>query len=134
MRRRLELIIGAVLGPIAIWVIASAFVILSSPQVAHAAECSVSGLASWYGYESGSVTASGQRFDPMALTAAMPSRSHLGERWRVTYRGRSVVVTVNDVGPAARLHRVIDLSRAAAERIGLLPAGVGRVCLERLGA
>jgi rare lipoprotein A len=66
------------------------------------------------------------------LTAAMPSRKHLGERYRVTYRGKSVVVRINDVGPAAWTHRGIDLSRAAAKRIGLIHAGVGKVCLERL--
>jgi len=49
----------------------------------------------------------------------MPSRSHLGERWRVTYRGRSVVVLVDDLGPAAWTGRSIDLSQAAARAIGL---------------
>lgn len=93
--------------------------------------------ASWYGPEScishPCRTASGSAFTGRDLTAAMPSRSHLGERWRVTYRGRSVVVLVDDIGPAARLRRGIDLSRAAAERIGLVGPGVGRVCLERVG-
>lgn len=90
-------------------------------------------VASWYGTESGSRTASGDYFDGSSLTAAMPSRSHLGERWRVSYAGRSVVVLVDDIGPAAYLHRGIDLSRAAAEIIGLTRAGVARVCLDRLG-
>lgn len=89
-------------------------------------------LASYYGQESGNRTADGSYFDGSSLTAAMPSRSHLGERWRVTYRGRSVTVQVNDVGPAAYLHRDIDLSRAAAERIGMIGAGIARVCAERL--
>lgn len=90
-------------------------------------------IASFYGSESGSRTATGEHFDGSSLTAAMPSRSHLGERWRVSYAGRSVVVRINDIGPAARLGRGIDLSRAAASRIGLTRAGVGRVCLERIG-
>ena len=93
-------------------------------------------MASWYGVEScvrrppHCRTADGSIFTGNALTAAMPSRSHLGERWRVSYRGRSVVVLVNDYGPAAALHRGIDLSRAAARAIGF--DGVHSVCLERL--
>ena len=85
------------------------------------------GTASWYAR--GHVTASGERFNPDALTAAMwgvPFNS----RYRVTYRGKSVVVRITDRGPNRRLHRIIDLSRAAARRIGL--RGVGRVCLSRM--
>jgi len=90
-------------------------------------------IASYYGTESGSRTATGEHFDGTSLTAAMPSRAHLGETWRVSYAGRSVVVRVNDVGPAAWTQRGIDLSAAAARRIGLTRAGVGRVCMERVG-
>lgn len=90
-------------------------------------------IASYYGTESGSRTATGEHFDGSSLTAAMPSRSHLGEHWRVSYAGRSVVVRVNDVGPATRLHRGIDLSHAAARVIGLTRPGVAKVCLDRLG-
>ena len=56
----------------------------------------------------------------------MPSRAMLGRHVRVTDQrtGRSVVVLVNDVGPSARLHRVIDLSRGA-EEAGLHPPGNG---------
>lgn len=90
--------------------------------------------ASWYGIESchrsPCRTADGSIFTANDLTAAMPSRSHLGERWRVTYRGRSVTVTINDIGPRADLRRGIDLSRAAARAIGF--DGVHSVCLERL--
>ena len=90
-------------------------------------------IASYYGTESGSRTATGEHFDGSGLTAAMPSRSHLGERWRVTYAGKTVTVRINDLGPAAWTHRGIDLSHAAARVIGLTHAGTGRVCLERLG-
>jgi rare lipoprotein A len=90
-------------------------------------------IASYYGTESGSRTATGEHFDGSSLTAAMPSRAHLGETWRVSYAGRSVVVRVNDLGPAAWTGRGIDLSRAAAASIGLIRAGTGRVCLERVG-
>ena len=113
------------------------FVVLLFTIPARAAQQKCGVVASWYGPEScishPCRTASGSAFTGRDLTAAMPSRSHLGERWRVTYRGRSVVVLVDDIGPAARLRRGIDLSRAAAERIGLVGPGVGRVCLERVG-
>jgi rare lipoprotein A len=86
------------------------------------------GMASWYGAElAGHRTASGERFDPNELTAAhrtLPLGSHV----RVTYHGHSVVVRINDRGPFSG-HRVIDLSRAAAEQIGLRRAGSGQVTL-----
>jgi rare lipoprotein A len=86
------------------------------------------GLASFYGSESGSRTASGQRFNPGAMTAAHRSLP-FGTRLRVTYNGRSVVVTINDRGPFIR-GRVLDLSSGAARAIGLTKAGVGRVVCE----
>ena len=89
--------------------------------------------ASWYGTESGNRTATGEHFNGASLTAAMPSRKHFGERYRVTFKGKSVTVRINDLGPARRTGRGIDLSRAAAARIGLIAPGHGRVCLERLG-
>lgn len=95
------------------------------------------GEASWYGTESCTShpcrTASGAAFTGRSLTAAMPDKSHIGERWRVSYAGRSVVVLIDDWGPARYLHRVADLSRAAAVQIGLIGPGHGVVCLERVG-
>ena len=86
------------------------------------------GLASWYGAElAGHRTASGERFNPSDLTAAHRTLP-LGSRVRVTYQSESVVVRINDRGPFAG-HRVIDLSKAAAERIGLRRAGSGKVTL-----
>ena len=87
-----------------------------------------SGMASYYGNESGSRTASGQRFNQNALTAAHRSLP-FGTRLRVTHGGRSVVVTVNDRGPFVR-GRVLDLSTGAARAVGLTGAGVGRVTAE----
>jgi rare lipoprotein A len=87
-----------------------------------------SGLASYYGNESGSQTASGQRFNQNALTAAHRSLP-FGTRLRVTHGGRSVIVTINDRGPFIR-GRVLDLSTGAARAIGLTGAGVGRVTAE----
>ena len=87
-----------------------------------------SGVASYYGNEAGSKTASGQRFNQNAMTAAHRSLP-FGTKLRVTHRGQSVVVTVNDRGPFIK-GRVLDLSTGAARAIGLTSAGVGRVTAE----
>ena len=87
-----------------------------------------SGMASFYGNESGSKTASGQRFNQNAMTAAHRSLP-FGTKLRVTHRGQSVVVTVNDRGPFIR-GRVLDLSKGAARAIGLTGAGVGHITAE----
>lgn len=89
---------------------------------------SFSGMASYYGNESGSKTASGQRFNQNAMTAAHRSLP-FGTKLRVTHGGQSVVVTINDRGPFIR-GRVLDLSTGAARAIGLTGAGVGRVTAE----
>ncbi len=89
---------------------------------------SFSGMASYYGSESGSRTASGARFNQNALTCAHRSLP-FGTKLRVTHGDRSVVVTVNDRGPFIR-GRVLDLSTGAARVIGLTGAGVGRVTAE----
>ena len=87
-----------------------------------------SGMASFYGNESGSKTASGARFNQNAMTCAHRSLP-FGTRLRVPHGGRSVVVTVNDRGPFIR-GRVLDLSTGAARAVGLTGAGVGRVTAE----
>lgn len=84
---------------------------------------SFSGVASFYGNESGSKMASGQRFNQYAMTAAHRSLP-FGTKLKVTHGGRSVVVTINDRGPFIR-GRVLDLSRGAARAVGL--NGVGMV-------
>jgi peptidoglycan lytic transglycosylase len=89
---------------------------------------SFSGIASFYGNESGSRTASGQRMNANAMTCAHRSLP-FGTRLRVTHDGRSVVVTVNDRGPFVR-GRVLDLSTGAARAIGL--GGLGQVVAEVL--
>jgi rare lipoprotein A len=89
---------------------------------------SFSGMASFYGNESGSQTASGQRFNQNAMTCAHRSLP-FGTKLRVTHGGSSVVVTVNDRGPFVH-GRVLDLSTGAARAIGLTSAGVGRVTAE----
>ena len=89
---------------------------------------SFSGKASFYGSESGSRTASGQRFNQNAMTAAHRSLP-FGTKLRVTHRGQSVVVTINDRGPFIK-GRVLDLSTGAARAIGLTGAGVGHITAE----
>ena len=89
---------------------------------------SFSGMASFYGNESGSKTASGQRFNQEAMTAAHRTLP-FGTKLRVTHGSRTVVVTINDRGPFVR-GRVLDLSTGAARAIGLTGAGVGRVVAE----
>jgi rare lipoprotein A len=107
---------------------------LLTPAVAGPACHGIAGTASFYGTESCQKhrpcrTATGAYFDGSSMTAAMPSRSMLGRRVRVTdmRTGHSVVVLVNDIGPASWTHRVIDLSRAAARALGM--GGLARVCL-----
>jgi rare lipoprotein A len=94
----------------------------------HASGRTFSGMASYYGNESGHRTASGQRFNQNAMTAAHRSLP-FGTKLRVTHGGRSVVVTINDRGPFIR-GRVLDLSTGAARAIGLTSSGVGRVVAE----
>lgn len=89
---------------------------------------SFSGIASYYGNEAGNRTASGQRFNQNAMTAAHRTLP-FGTRLKVTHAGRSVVVTINDRGPFIR-GRVLDLSTGAARAVGLTGRGVGRVVAE----
>lgn len=89
---------------------------------------SFSGVASFYGNEAGNKTASGQRFNQNAMTAAHRSLP-FGTKLRVTHGSRSVVVTINDRGPFIK-GRVLDLSKGAASAIGLTSRGVGKVVAE----
>ena len=91
---------------------------------------SFSGVASYYGNESGSRTASGQRFNQNAMTAAHRSLP-FGTKLRVTNvaSGQSVTVRVNDRGPFVR-GRVVDVSYAAAETLGMVGGGVAKVKLD----
>ncbi|KFJ90338.1 lipoprotein [Pseudomonas sp. 1-7] len=94
---------------------------------------SETGKASYYGdRHHGQRTASGERFDQHALTAAHRSLP-FGTRVRVTNlnNARSVVLRINDRGPFVR-GRIIDVSRAAAVRLDMLRAGVVPVRVETL--
>jgi rare lipoprotein A len=93
------------------------------------------GIASWYGYETyrqkgGRMTANGEAFDPDGLSAAhkyLPLPTFV----RVTNleNGRAIIVRVNDRGPFVD-SRIIDLSAAAAKRLGFYKAGTARVRVE----
>lgn len=93
-----------------------------------------SGVASFYGKRfDGRATANGERFDMWALTAAHRTLP-FGTRVKVTNRknGRSVVVRINDRGPFIG-GRIIDLSRGAAARLGMIDDGIVSVTLDILG-
>lgn len=107
----------------------------ASPQVSTQAEARTPaierGRVSLYGHEfAGRTTASGERFDPEALTMAHRTLP-FGTRVRVTNldNQRTVEVVVNDRGPAVR-GRIADLSLAAARRIGMVADGVVDATLE----
>ena len=97
--------------------IAVAFIVTNVPA-ANASKVS----ASWYDCSSAGQcsknkrTSSGERFNPNALTAAHKTLP-FGTRVKITYRGKSVIVRINDRGPFVK-GRSIDLSRAAARKIG----------------
>jgi rare lipoprotein A (peptidoglycan hydrolase) len=91
------------------------------------------GRASWYGPGlHGRRTASGERFDQHAFSAAHRSLK-LNSIIRVTNlaNGRSVVLRVNDRGPA-RADRILDVSKRAANRLGFVEKGTTRVRIEVL--
>jgi len=88
--------------------------------------------ASWYGEKyRGKATASGEAFNPDELTAAMWDVP-FGTKFRVHYGKKFVVVRINDRGPAKRLKRGIDLSKAAFKKLSPLGKGLIEVRLEVL--
>src|SRR5215218_4659508 len=115
----------AILGLLGVWLIAM-------PTEAHggSSQAEQVGWASWYGKpHQGQKTASGERFSPSQLTAAHRSLP-LGTQVKVTnlQTGQHVVVKINDRGPyGGGKRRIIDLSEAAAKRVGLLGRGTARV-------
>ncbi|HSE77829.1 MAG TPA: septal ring lytic transglycosylase RlpA family protein [Alphaproteobacteria bacterium] len=100
-----------------------------APQVVHREE----GIASWYGgRHHGRRTASGQRFDMNAMTAAH-RKLPMFTRVRVMNleNGRSIEVVINDRGPYIK-GRIIDLSSEAARRLEMRRQGTARVRVEVL--
>jgi rare lipoprotein A len=111
---------------------AAAASVLFALSSAPASAFSQTGMGSYYGPElHGRRTASGERFNQHALTAAHRT-ARFGSHLKVTNlaNGRSVVVRVNDRGPFVR-GRIVDVSAGAAKHIGLHGRGVGKVLVER---
>jgi rare lipoprotein A len=102
--------------------------ILSATAIGASAQC---GGASWYALHSR--TASGERMNPSAMTAAHRTLP-LGTKVKVTNErnGRSLVVRINDRGPFIK-GRILDLSKGAAGRLGFIGAGHTKVCISTLG-
>jgi rare lipoprotein A len=98
---------------------------------ARARRASSYGLASYYNHRHAR-TASGEQFDARAMTAAHPTLP-FGTRVRLTEvaTGRSVTVRINDRGPFIP-GRIVDISKAAAEKLGMIRRGVARVQLDIL--
>ncbi len=93
---------------------------------------SETGLASWYGNESGTRTANGEAFDADGLSAAhrtfpLPSIAEVTN----LDNGKSIRVRINDRGPFN--DRIIDLSRGAAKALGVYQTGTARVKITWLG-
>jgi rare lipoprotein A len=106
----------------------------AAPVAAHAYPTQ-RGRTSWYGKKfNGRRTASGERFDAMALTAAhrtLPLLSYA--RVRVVGSGKEVVVRINDRGPFHK-GRVLDVSYAAARQLGIVKRGSALVDITPLAA
>ncbi len=96
--------------------------------IQYAAAADRGGVASVYSTESGGKTASGQKLNPQALTAAHRTLP-FGTKVKVTnkHNGHSVVVTINDRGPFVR-GRVIDVTPAAARVLGF--SGLAQVTVD----
>ena len=111
---------------IATILMSSGLVLLGSMGMA-SAQC---GSASWYALHS--KTASGERMNPSAMTAAHRSLP-FGTRLKVTNQknGKAVVVRINDRGPFIK-GRMLDLSRGAASQLGFIGSGHAKVCVAAL--
>jgi rare lipoprotein A len=105
-----------------------------TPKIAAVVGSKQRGKATWYGSHSqGGPTASGERFDKNKMTAAHKTLP-MNTRVRVTHErtGKSVVVRINDRGPYGK-GRIIDLSPAAAKKLGIIDEGVAPVVIEVVG-
>ncbi|MEI8350553.1 MAG: septal ring lytic transglycosylase RlpA family protein [Candidatus Omnitrophota bacterium] len=101
--------------------------------IASKLQCLQRGIASWYGtHMNGHLTASGEKYNSKALTAASRKFS-LGTKLNVInlQNNRNVLVTVNDRGPYFG-ERIIDMSVAAAEALDMKEAGLVPVCVQKI--
>ncbi|MEM9331769.1 MAG: septal ring lytic transglycosylase RlpA family protein [Pseudomonadota bacterium] len=113
---------------ITLTIITIATILFASTSALAAKQC---GGASWYALNS--KTASGEWMNPNTMTAAHRNL-RFGTKVRVTNQrnGRSIIVRINDRGPFIK-GRVIDLSKAAAAKLGYLRRGHTPVCIEKVG-
>lgn len=88
------------------------------------------GMATWYGSESGRQTSSGARFNPEGDTCAMRSHAYRWVTVTVVRTGKSARCYQNDYGPARHTGNLIDVSHGVARRLGMLSAGRVRVVVE----
>ncbi len=101
-------------------------------HVKHPIQYKEEGVASWYGWRAkGMKTANGERYNPKDMTAAhrtLPFNTIV----KVTNlaNDKSCEVRINDRGPAKWTKRLIDLSKAAAEKLGYVKKGVAKVRVE----
>lgn len=107
---------------------AAAAAVVVSVSTLPAEAKSFSGSASWY--QMGTRTASGERYNPDGLSAAHRTLP-FGTKLKVTNlrNGKSVQVRVNDRGPFAK-GRVLDVSRGAARKLGMISSGTAKVKVE----
>ncbi|GEM_PF-3872003 len=94
-------------------------------------QCMQMGIASWYGKNmAGRLTASGEKYDPKALTAAH-RKFPFGTKLNVINleNERNVTVTINDRGPYLS-NRILDLSSEAAHQLGMKKPGLVAVCVQ----
>ena len=112
---------------VATLLVAGAGILLLSDNAMAEASC---GKASWYAMNS--KTASGERMNPSAMTAAH-RKYRFGSKIRVTNKrnGKSVVVRTNDRGPFVK-GRIIDVSKAAASQLGFIRSGHTAVCIQQI--
>jgi rare lipoprotein A len=108
-----------------------AFLLISLPLTAKERDFETqTGMASWYGAESSRKTATGQHYNPAALTAAhrtLPIGTLIQVRNLST--GGCVTVRVTDRGPFCK-GRIIDVSKAAAEQLKMIHSGTAKVQIE----
>ena len=103
------------------------------PQITEFNDNGQEGKASHYGgnYHHGRKMANGKIFDKNALTCAH-NKYPFGTKLRVSYKGKSVIVTVTDRGGFNKLGRVIDLSEGAFKKLAPLSKGLIKVKIEKL--
>ena len=124
LRQRLRLFFGALMKMLLILIVLAA---VCGPMLAADNGWVQTGTASWYGAESSKKTASGERYDPSAMTAAhrtLPLGTMVQIRNLKT--GCSVTVRVNDRGPYCK-GRIVDVSKAAAEQLKMTTSGTAKV-------